>query len=152
MQDYKIKQVAPVAPVNDEEKENADALMADIPKIGVSDGSVDPISGAAAYARVLTTRSRLGKIKRKRPMRANEKYMNSYRAELGGVCNLLQYIVKNGMQGHEIELWCDNKGVVDRLSNEMQLSLTDMTAAESDLLKVARDQLRQMPRVSIQHV
>ena len=42
------------------------------------------------------------------------------------------------MATHAIELWCDNKGVVDTLSSKDPMALTEMTSAESDLLKVAK--------------
>jgi len=118
--------------------------------IAVSDGSLDPISGRAAYSWVITSMNRIGSIKRSLPVRANPKYITSYRAELAGVTNLLGELVQQKFD-QPINLWCDNEGVVKMLSKKT-LCLTDLTSAEGDLLKVARKHLNSLPNITILHV
>ena len=149
---YALEQAPLQMSPEEDDMQNGELMHTNIKKIGVSDGSVDPITGMAAYAWILTTRERKGHIKRKRPVLANPKYLNSYRAELSGLVDMLQYIARNGMETHEIELWCDSESVVDRLTHKSEMSLTDMTSPESDLLLVARRYLKELPNVTLQHV
>ena len=122
LQPYALAQVPMSEPEGEEDATNKIELHTEVKKIEVTDGSVDPATGMAAYAWILPTRGRSGYIRRKRPVLANPKYMNFYRAELYGLVDLLQYIASNDMNEHEIELWCDSKSVVDRLTNTNELS------------------------------
>ena len=134
------------------ESENEEVIRSNTKKIGVSDGSVDPVTGRATFAWILTTRERAGFVRRSKPVLSNPKYMNSFRAELAGVTDLLTYLVEEMMHDHEVELWCDNKGVVDKLTSATPPSLTEMTAKEGDLLKVAGVHLSKLPHVTVNHV
>ena len=138
---------------DDDEVDNAEQLHnPQTKKIGVSDGSVEPITGMAAFAWILTSRDKVGSIKQKRQVNGNPKYMNSYHAELSGMVDILQYIVNATMSDHHIELWCDSESVVGQLNSKQSPSLTDMTAPESDLVSIARTLLRTMPNVIVKLV
>ncbi|KAL7547196.1 hypothetical protein ACHAWF_010516 [Thalassiosira exigua] len=79
--------------------------------------------------------------------------MTSYRAELAGVVHsVLKYLDDNGMHDKSIDLWCDNKGVIDVLTSENEYGLTDLDAAESDLVKSSLALLRRLPKVTLQHI
>ena len=56
------------------------------------DRSLDPISGKAAYAWIITVPDKSAWIKKNDSVRGNPKYMTSYRLELAGLISLLQYI------------------------------------------------------------
>ena len=118
----------------------------------VSDGSLDPTTGRAAFAWILATDKRKSWIRRKRATFANPKYANSYRAELAGFCDMLKYCVEKKMFDTDFSLWCDNEAVVNVLQPGRECTLTDMTESESDLVKAARRYLRQLRKVTVSHV
>ena len=64
--------------------------------IAVSDGSMDPISGRAAYQWIITTPMRRGRCACAKPVNSNPKYMTSFRAELAGIHDVLRYIRSKG--------------------------------------------------------
>ncbi|KAL7550562.1 hypothetical protein ACHAWF_015354 [Thalassiosira exigua] len=137
---------------NETETKNLDDILQAERATAVSDGSVDPISGKAGFAWVLTLPNKTAWIKRSAPVRSNPKYMTSYRAELAGVHDVLQYLDDNAMNDKLIDLWCDNKGVIDVLSPGGDYSLTNLNAAESDLVKSALKILKRLPKVTLRHV
>ena len=114
----------------------------------VSDGSLDPTTGRAAFAWIMAADKRESWIRRKRATFANPKYANSYRAELAGFCDMLKYCVEKKMFNTEFSLWCDNEAVVNVLQPGREYTLTDMTESESDLVKAARRYLRQLKKTN----
>ena len=52
----------------------------------------------------------------------------------------------------EFTLWCDNKACLDVLQPDREPMLTDLTDAESDLIAVAQSMLRQLKKVTVNHV
>ncbi|KAL7545317.1 hypothetical protein ACHAWF_008670 [Thalassiosira exigua] len=155
LQDYVFAQ-SPRLPeqevATEHETHNLNDLMQATRATAVSDGSVDPVSGKAGFAWVISLPNRTAWIKFKAPVRSNPKYMTSYRAELAGVHDVLKYLDVNGMHDMSIDLWCDNKGVIDVLTSENEYGLTDLDAAESDLVKSALLILKRLPKVTLQHV
>ncbi|KAL7523045.1 hypothetical protein ACHAWF_000338, partial [Thalassiosira exigua] len=101
---------------------------------------------------VLTLPDRTAWVKRSAPVRSNPRYISSYRVELAGICDLLEYILDNDLGHMIIDLWCDNKSVVDILTRPDPYSLTDLDSAESDLTQKATDILAKLPNVTLQHV
>jgi hypothetical protein len=77
---------------------------------------MDPISGQAAFAWVITQQDRSGYVQRSKPIRTNPKYMTSFRSELEGVHDVISYLVTNNYTGRKIDLWCDNKWCIDALN------------------------------------
>ena len=134
------------------ETERLDRLVSSDRATGVSDGSLDPVSGKAAFAWVLALPDRTAWVKRSTPVRSNPRYISSYRVELAGMCDLLEYILENDLGHIVIDLWCDNKAVVDLLMRPDPYSLTDLDSAESDLTQKATDILAKLPNVTLQHV
>ena len=61
-------------------------------------------------------------------------------------------VSKNKLSHIEFELWCDNEAVVKVLQPTRDGILNDLTSAESDLVQVARGYLRQLKKVTVQHV
>ena len=118
----------------------------------VTDGSVDPVSGKAGFSWIITTPGRTAWIKCSKPVRSNPKYMTSYRAEMAGLHNVIQYISTNALSDIDIELWCDSESAVKVLNSTDEYMLTSLDAAESDLVKAARALLTQLPKVTIRHV
>ena len=118
----------------------------------VSDGSLDPITGRAAFAWILALPGKEAWIKRRHTVNANPKYVTSFRAEIAGICDLLKYSVKERMFDTEFEIWCDNKACLDVLRPDREPMLADLTDAESDLIAVARNMLRQLKKVTVHHV
>lgn len=153
LSEYNVGQVEqPQPPADDTESHHPELVKSATSATGVSDGSVDPVDGRGAFAWVLSLPGRTAWIKRRRPVRSNPRYMTSYRAEMAGVADLLQYIKDEGLHTIEITLWCDNEAVVKVLSGENALALTDMNKSEADLTKTALDALACLPKVSINHV
>ncbi|KAL7549684.1 hypothetical protein ACHAWF_012947, partial [Thalassiosira exigua] len=120
--------------------------------IGVSDGSVDPLSGKAAFCWILTTPDRKAWIKVSKPVRANPRYMTSFRAEMAGLLDMLQYIDKHNMHDAFLTLWCDNKACLDILSSKEDPYMTDLSSSEADLIQAARKIIKQCPNMAFQHV
>ena len=100
----------------------------------------------------MATDKRKSWILRKRATFANPKYANSYQAELAGFCDMLKYCVEKKMFATDFSLWCDNEAVVNVLQSGREYTLTDMTESESDLVKAARQYLRQLQKVTVSHV
>ena len=75
-------------------------------------------------------------------MRGNPKYVTSYRSELAGLISLMKYIKKEGYDNTPIEMWYDNKAVVNILNNEEELNITDLDMAEPDLVEFGKDLMK----------
>ncbi|KAL7524216.1 hypothetical protein ACHAWF_000866 [Thalassiosira exigua] len=118
--------------------------------IGVSDGSVNPLSGKAAFCWILTIPGRKAWIKVSKPVRANPRYMTSFRAEMAGLLDILQYIDRREMYDAFVTLWCDNKACV--LSSKEDPYLTDLSSSEADLIQAARKIIKRCPNMVFQHV
>jgi hypothetical protein len=117
----------------------------------VSDGSMDPISGQAAFAWVITQQDRSGYIKRSKPICTNPKYMSSFRSELEGVHDVISYLVTNHYTGRKIDLWCDNKWCIDAL-NKSGNSLDELGKAEGAILKATRHLLTEFVDITLHHI
>ena len=117
----------------------------------VSDGSMDPISGQAAFAWVITQQDRSGYVQRSKPIRTNPKYMSSFRSELEGVHDVISYLVTNNYTGRQIDLWCDNKWCIDAL-NKPGDSLDELGKAEGALLKATRNLLTEFVDITLHHI
>ena len=78
--------------------------------------------------------------------------MTSYRLELAGIISLLKYINKKGFSNTPIEMWCDNEAVVNILTEERELNVTDLDMAEYDLVSVGKELMKQLTKVTLQHV
>ena len=83
--------------------------------VAVSDGSLDPLTGSAAYAWVLANEAETARATSTSDIWTNPKYMSSFRAELEGVHDMLTYARKAGNAGNTLEIWCDNKSVLQVL-------------------------------------
>ena len=86
--------------------------------IGVSDGSLHPLSGRAVYAWVTATERGRASIKRSNEVKVNPKYMTSYsyRANFEWPHNLFEYLVEN--RNINFKLWYDSEGVLKTLSQK----------------------------------
>ena len=80
--------------------------------IAVSDGSLDPLTGRAAYAWVLTNETETAHAKSSNDIWTNPKYMSSFHAELEGIHDMPTYARKTGNTNRKLEIWCDNKSVL----------------------------------------
>ena len=85
-------------------------------------------------------------------VRGNPRYMTSYRSELAGIISLLKYIKKNGLSNTPIDMWCDNEAVVNILTEERELNVTDLDMAEYDLVSVGKELMKRLTKVTLQHV
>lgn len=118
----------------------------------VSDGSMDPVSGRAAFEWIITTAGREGYIKRAMPIAANPNYMSSYRAELAGIYDALKYLHDNGMAQKPMDIWCDNEACIKVLTSDYAVGLAQMNDSECDLVRAIQDYLSTMPDALVQHV
>ena len=118
----------------------------------VSDGSVNPITGAAGYAWVISAPGREGYMRDAEPIRSDPRKMTSYRAELHGIYKLLHALRKGGYRTSRIELWCDSESAIDLLNDSTDLTPEDLTKAEGDLLTAITRSLRSFPNISLKHV
>ena len=78
--------------------------------------------------------------------------MTLYRWELVGVISLLRYVKKEGYTNTPIEIWCDNEAVVNILNDEEELNVTDLDRAESDLVKIGKDLMKKLTKITLRHV
>ena len=90
-------------------------LWASDKSVAVSNGSLDPLTGRAAYAWVLTNEAETAHAKSSSDIWTNPKYMSSFRAELEGVHDMLTYARKAGNANRKLEIWCNNKSVLQVL-------------------------------------
>jgi hypothetical protein len=112
---------------------------------------MDPFSGRAAFAWVITGPDRIGYIKRSKPIRTNPRYMSSFRAELEGVHDVISYLTTNHYTGQQIDLWCDNKWCIDALSNPHD-AMDELGRAEGALIKATRTLLREFTSITLHHI
>ena len=98
-----------------------------------SDGSVDPVSGRAAFVWILAMTNNTGFIKKSNPVLANPRTMTSYRSELAGLHDLMQYIDANDYTQH-ITVWSDSKSSLAKISQHEDTVINDLTNLERDLI------------------
>jgi len=116
--------------------------------IAASDSSVDPITGKATYNWRITTYDKEGLITKSSFVNANPAYMNSYRGEMAGLQDLVEYIHATELRCKVLKIVCDNKGCVDSLQ-EGELSLVDYDKAESDLIRDIKTKLKDFDDVTV---
>ena len=84
VQHYKLEE--PISPPlnegNDIKEENSDEVLVSDRIYMVLDGSMNPVSGRAAFHWILTTESREREISCSKPMQANAAYMPYFRTEM----------------------------------------------------------------------
>ena len=124
--------------------QDADRIVA----VSESDASVDPITGEATYAWRVTTWSNRGLIRRSLFVNGNPDYMNSYRAELAGLHNLIHWMIEAGFNGKHVTISCDNEACVNGLSTTF-CGLSDLDKAKADLLVPCRNALKSFRRYEI---
>eukprot|EP00970_Alexandrium_tamarense_P018078 scaffold13317_cov92-Alexandrium_tamarense.AAC.1 len=112
---------------------------------------MDPISGRAAFAWVITGPDRIGYVKRSKPIRTNPRYKSSFRSELEGVHDVISYLTTNHYTGQRIDLWCDNKWCIDALSNPHN-AIDELGRAEGALIKAAQTILREFTGITLHHI
>jgi hypothetical protein len=78
-------------------------------------------------------------------------YMNSYRGEMAGIQDLVDWLHKTDLRRKVIKLVCDNEGCVKTL-NKGKLSLVDLDKAESDLIRDIVDKLQVFNDITIEWV
>jgi ribonuclease HI len=74
--------------------------------------------------------------------------MNSYRGEMAGLQDLVEYIHATELRRKVLKIVCDNKGCVDSLQ-EGELSLVDYDKAESDLIRDIKKKLKDFDDVTV---
>eukprot|EP01082_Thalassiosira_pseudonana_P016026 g13601.t1 g13601 contig9:13162-14655(+) len=149
---YTVQPIAHDPPIQHPAVIDDDAALRNAPRLTVvSDGSMDPISGRAAFAWVITGPDRIGYIKRSKPIRTNPRYMSSFRAELEGVHDVISYLTTNHYTGQRIDLWCDNKWCIDALSNPHD-AIDELGRAEGALIKATRTLLREFTGITLHHI
>ena len=99
--------------------------------IAASDGSVDPLTGAAAFNWRITTYKKLGLISRSFTLPTDPKYMDSFHAELAGLNDLVLWMREAGLHKKKIKIVCDNKSCVDLLNRDTY-GLTDLDRAQGE--------------------
>ena len=65
----------------------------------------------------------------------NPKYMSSFRAKLEGVHDMLTYARRAGNADKTLEIWCDNKSVLQVLDTKRQSSIAELTNSEGKLVQ-----------------
>ena len=120
--------------------------------IAVLDVSLDPLTGRAAYAWVLTNEDETAHAKSSNDIWTNPKYMSSFRAELEGVHDMLTYARKAGNANRKLEIWYDNKSVLQVLDTTRQPSIVELSNSEGKLVQQTRHLLKHFPRASLNHV
>ena len=102
--------------------------------IAASDSSVDPVSGEATFNWRITTYERRGLITKSSFVNGNPLYMNSYRGEMAGLQDLVDWLHKTELRNKVIKIVCDNESCVNGLQKR-NMSLVDLDKAESDLMQ-----------------
>ena len=132
---------------------NLPALTAATVLTAVSDGSVDPTTGAAGYSWIIAAPKKAGYMIDGEPIRSDPRTMTSYRAELHGIYKkLLSNLRDSGHRTKTIELLCDSESAIDLLNDKTELTPEDLTKAEGDLLTAIKRLLRSFPTISLKHV
>jgi hypothetical protein len=119
--------------------------------IAASDSSVDPITGEATYNWRITTYDKLGLITKSSFVNANPMYMNSYRGEMAGIQDLVDYLHQTDLRRKILKIVCDNKGCVDVLQ-DTDISLVDLDKAEADLIRDIKKKLRDFDDTTVEWV
>ncbi|EJK60899.1 hypothetical protein THAOC_18684 [Thalassiosira oceanica] len=117
----------------------------------VSDGSVDPVTGATGYSWIIAAPEKAGYMTDAEPIYSDPRTMTSYRAELHGLYKLLSSL-KTNYRTRRIELWCDSESAIDLLNNPTEPTPEELTKAEGDLLTAIKRLLRQFPTITLKHV
>ena len=65
----------------------------------------------------------------------NPKFMSSCCAELEGVHDMLAYARKAGNSNKKLEIWCDNKSVLQVLDTVKQPSIVKLSNSEGKLVQ-----------------
>ena len=81
-----------------------DELSASDKIVAVSDGALDPLTGRAAYAWVLTNEAETTHAKSPNDIWTNPKYMSAFRGELEGIHDMLTYARKAGNTNRKLEI------------------------------------------------
>jgi hypothetical protein len=144
--------VDPPVPPTDDPMETDEKDMEHINQatniIAASDASVNPITGEAAFNWRITTYEKRGLITKSSFVNSNPMYMNSYRGEMAGIQDLVDWLHKTDLRRKVIKLVCDNEGCVKTL-NKGKLSLVDLDKAESDLIRDIVDKLQVFNMISL---
>jgi hypothetical protein len=119
--------------------------------IAASDASVNPITGEAAFNWRITTYEKRGLITKSSFANSNPMYMNSYRGEMAGIQDLVDWLHTTELRRKVLKIVCDNESCVKSL-NKGELSLVDLDKAESDLIRDIVDKLRAFDDVTIEWV
>ena len=119
--------------------------------IAASDGSVDPLTGAAAYNWRITTHQKKGLITRSCRLFTDSDCMDSFQAELAGLNDLVLWIKESGLHRKRTRIVCDSKSCVDLLQTT-ETNLTDLDRAQGEILQSTRNTLKEYTDVSIEWV
>ena len=84
------------------------------------------------YDTVLTNEAETAHAKSSNDIWTNPKYMSSFRAELEGVHDMLIYARKAGNANKKLEIWCDNKSVLQVLDAKRQPSIVELSNSEGN--------------------
>ena len=131
---------------------NEDLLWTSDKIIGVSDSSVDPLTGAAAYCWIMTNEEETGAIARTEPTESDPESMTSYRGELAGVHCMINFLVKNDKTHIPLELWCDNESVLKAINPTVDPTFISLCKAEGALVQQTKLLLRKFKNVTLNHV
>jgi hypothetical protein len=83
--------------------------------IAATDSSVDPVSGEATFNWHITTYNKKGLITKRSIVNSYPLYMNSYRGEMAGIHDLVDWLHAAELQNKVIKIVCDNKSCVKGL-------------------------------------
>jgi hypothetical protein len=87
--------------------------------LAVTDSSaVDNFTGDGTFNWRITTWNPAGLITKSAFVSGNPKYMNSYRGEMAGILDLIQYLDTAGYHTKTITLCCDNQSCITVLNDE----------------------------------
>jgi ribonuclease HI len=78
-------------------------------------------------------------------------YMNSYRGEMAGIQDLVDWLHTTELRRKVIKIVCDNESCVKAL-NKGGLSLVDLDKAESDLIRDIVNKLRDFDDITVEWV
>jgi ribonuclease HI len=119
--------------------------------IAASDSSVDPISGEATFNWRITTYDKRGLISKSSFVNSNPMYMNSYRGEMAGIQDLVEWMHSTELRKKVLKIVCDNESCVKSI-NRQGFSLIDLDKAESDLIRDITIKLKNFDDVTVEWV
>ena len=135
-QDYRCASPpAPVARATTVQTNDPATLWKSDKIIAVSDGSLDPWTGRAGFAWILTTPQESAFAKDSKDIWTNPKYMSSFRAELAGLHDMLGYALKNGSRNAKYKIFCDNESVLKVLDPSKEPTIVELSKAEGKLVQ-----------------